>query len=468
MQELMSEQKRQGDNLARIEKRLEDMAWAMLNHNQNQNMVKTGSATPEVNGDRKIALGELSDTASTARSRATTGQGEYSMGLQGGYGDYQQDRNGMPGDLTTNTPITLTRNRGGLVELQQSRPRQEDLDRPDQPGSHETGAQYLINWPIIQGFFDKAGVKRKEYVQEEEEKQETLRPYGSSWVPDYDDQVQTPMSPPQSSEADHIPMWSRPKEGSWGTEFNRSNQLHTNIGGLNPDGSLCLDEHVVKELWDSYMRNMWIMHPFLDAQELKEWIANFVRKHSPTGHRSRQSPSTRFAVPNSPIPAKRKHPDDEAPSWRPPTMTPERSMENAIVLLVLALGRVLQEEGFLLQNPPAPSSTPHSYSSSPRVYSSPRPHGVGSPASGAGRSSTGQEKTHSRPKVRRRHIDIYPGLAYFAYASDILGNNHGGNEIIHAQAFLLAGLYLGQLGRVLESWTWIYDCFRVATILRAR
>jgi hypothetical protein len=461
MQELMTQQKRTEDTVTRIEKRLEELAWSMMN------MVKTGSATPDVNSDRKIALGELSDTASTARSRATTGQGDYSLAPQG-YGDYQQDRNVMPGELPTNAPITLTRNRGGLVELQQSRPRQEDLDRPDQPGSHETGAQYLINWPIIQGFFDKAGVKRKEYVQEEEEKQETLRPYGSSWVPDYDDQVQTPMSPPQSAEADHVPMWSRPKEGSWGTEFSRSNQVHTNIGGLNPDGSLCLDEHVVKELWDSYMRNMWIMHPFLDAQELKEWIANFVRKHSPTGHRSRHSPSTRFAVPNSPIPAKRKHPDDEIPTWRPPTMTPERSMENAIVLLVLALGRVLQEEGFLLQNPPAPSSTPHSYSSSPRVYSSPRPHGVGSPAGGSGRSNTGHEKTHSRPKVRRRHIDIYPGLAYFAYASDILGNNHGGNEIIHAQAFLLAGLYLGQLGRVLESWTWIYDCFRVATILRAR
>lgn len=134
------------------------------------------------------------------------------------------------------------------------------------------------------------------------------------------------------------------------------------------------------------------------------------------------------------------------------------------MLLVLALGRAVQEEGFLLQDPPVLSSTPHSYSSSPR-YSSPRPQGVGSPMNGAGRSAT--EKTHSRFRGKRRHTDIYPGLAYYAYASDILGNNNGGNKIIHAQAQLLAGLYLMQLGRVVESSAYVHRTFAIATILRA-
>jgi hypothetical protein len=106
-------------------------------------------------------------------------------------------------------------------------------------------------------------------------------------------------------------MWSRAGEGSWGTDFRRFVGTETNIGGLNPDGSLCLDEHVVKGLWDSYMRNMYVMHPFIDARWLKEVIGNFVRKHSPAGHRAQHSPAPRFAVPNSPTTNKRKYQDDE-------------------------------------------------------------------------------------------------------------------------------------------------------------
>lgn len=377
------------------------------------------------------------------------------------------DRQG-PRDEPPAMPITLTRAEGGAVNVQPST-QQRPTDSPDQPHSHETGAQHLMTWPIIKDWFIQAGVTQKEYIWRAELGQGTLRPYGSSWAPEpeNDDEYHTPMSPPPSADVEQVPMWSEPKEGSWGTEFSRSDRSYTSIGGLNPDGSLCLDAHVIKELWVSYGRNMWVMHPFMDARELRLFIEKFIRKHSPSGHRSRQSPTTRYAVPNSPLPTKRKYQDDDGPSWSPPTMTPERSMENAIVLLVLALGRAVQEEGFLLQDLPHPSaSTPQSYTSSPRVYSSPRPHGVGSPVSGAGRSSTASEKTHSRFKVKRKHTDMYPGSAYFAYASDILGNNKGGNEIIHAQANLLAGLYLMQLGRVVESSSYMNETFRIATILR--
>jgi hypothetical protein len=88
-------------------------------------------------------------------------------------------------------------------------------------------------------------------------------------------------------------------------------------------------------------------------------------------------------------------------------------------------------------------------------------HNRGSPAAG-----------HLMPDRRTttyiEHTDIYPGLAYFGYATDILGNNHGGTGVIHAQAFLLAGLYLGQMGRALESWAWIQDGCRVTTLLRTK
>lgn len=449
-------------------RRLEEMARIIMGNNQNQsqNMVIKGSPSPDDTEDRKIAIGELSDS-STAPSRTTMVQGEYALETQR-HDRYQNNHRQRAGhELFSAMPITLVRGEGGAVNVQ-STTQQRPTDSQDQPHSHETGAQHLMTWPIISEWFLAAGVTQREYIWRAELGQGTLRPYGSSWAPEpeNDDEYHTPMSPPQSAEVEQVSMWSEPKEGSWGTEFSRSERSYTSIGGLNPDGSLCLDAHVIKELWVSYGRNMWVMHPFMDARELRLFIEKFIRKHSPSGHRSRQSPSTRYAVPNSPLPAKRKYQDDEGPSWSPPTMTPERSMENAIVLLVLALGRVVQEKGFLLQDLPLPSApTPQSYTGSPRVYS-PRPYGVGSPASGAGRSSTASEKPHSRFKVKRKHTDMYPGSAYFAYASDIVGNNTGGNEIIHAQANLLAGLYLMQLGRVVESSSYMNETFRIATILR--
>lgn len=469
LKETIGNLQRQTDRMERnMDRRLEEMARMIMGNNQNQGhrMVIKGSPSPDDNEDRKIAIGELSDS-STAPSRTTVGQGEYAMEVQRHDQYRNSDRQG-PRDEPPAMPITLTRAEGGAVNVQPST-QQRPTDSPDQPHSHETGAQHLMTWPIIKDWFIQAGVTQKEYIWRAELGQGTLRPYGSSWAPEpeNDDEYHTPMSPPPSADVEQVPMWSEPKEGSWGTEFSRSDRSYTSIGGLNPDGSLCLDAHVIKELWVSYGRNMWVMHPFMDARELRLFIEKFIRKHSPSGHRSRQSPTTRYAVPNSPLPTKRKYQDDDGPSWSPPTMTPERSMENAIVLLVLALGRAVQEEGFLLQDLPHPSaSTPQSYTSSPRVYSSPRPHGVGSPVSGAGRSSTASEKTHSRFKVKRKHTDMYPGSAYFAYASDILGNNKGGNEIIHAQANLLAGLYLMQLGRVVESSSYMNETFRIATILR--
>ena len=52
-------------------------------------------------------------------------------------------------------------------------------------------------------------------------------------------------------------------------------------------------------------------------------------------------------------------------------------------------------------------------------------------------------------------MEVIPGLDYFAYATDILGNHTGGHSLPHVYACLLAGLYHGQLGRVLESYHYI-------------
>jgi len=57
----------------------------------------------------------------------------------------------------------------------------------------------------------------------------------------------------------------------------------------------------------------------------------------------------------------------------------------------------------------------------------------------------------------KRNLDVIPGLDYFAYATDILGGHMGGTTLRHIQAWILAGLYHGQLGRVMESYAYIKE-----------
>lgn len=56
-----------------------------------------------------------------------------------------------------------------------------------------------------------------------------------------------------------------------------------------------------------------------------------------------------------------------------------------------------------------------------------------------------------------RNMDVIPGLDYFAYATDIIGGQLAGTSLRHIHAHILAGLYHGQLGRVMESYAHIKE-----------
>jgi hypothetical protein len=393
--------------------------------------------------------------------------------------------------------------------------KQEDLptgigepesDFPNQaPQDHETGAHHLMDWATIKPFFDRAGVSTKAYVQNEDEKNGTLRPYGLSYVSNHEtvlnvDIQATSPSYSDTSRSDPISANS-PEDGLCLSDFARSDeQLRENVGGLNADGTLKLDRDTVLRLYESYLKHMWLMHPFIDVQWLEDKIQRFINIHSGIGR------SPNFAVPEIPSRGgaemhsasslKRKRPSGsgdhlsepgtpDTGHWaQPRRIKPERSMTNALILLVLALGKILENDRFLLQDDDEVNhSTPgfQSYQASPpgAVRPSPpqsygRPHNAPSPnydpmRSGVGSRGSSTER-YGIPERREtfRNVDRYPGLAYFAYASDILGNNFGGNDIIHAQSYLLAGLYFGQLGRVCESWCWINAGGRATTILRAK
>lgn len=61
-----------------------------------------------------------------------------------------------------------------------------------------------------------------------------------------------------------------------------------------------------------------------------------------------------------------------------------------------------------------------------------------------------------------------PGVAsYFFRAAEILCEQHDGDDLVHAQMFLLAGMYQGQFGRTKESIEWVGMAGRILlTLLR--
>jgi hypothetical protein len=165
------------------------------------------------------------------------------------------------------------------------------------------------------------------------------------------------------------------------------------------------------------------------------------------------SPDARHMNPHSPAPVhgvKRKRSNSNFEGGLPGGRCDiERSLRNAIVLLVLALGKVCSHTDPL----PAPKNDRHPYVNEWGTFrESPHPNGG---------SFTSETSDENRP----RNIDLLPGMAYYAYATDILGNQQGGNTVAHAQANLLAALFLSQYARVLESWSWINNACRIALVL---
>lgn len=362
-------------------------------------------------------------------------------------------------------------------------------------GAHITGAQHLMTWPIIKTFFHSANIDSQDYVGQETGGQDALRPFGTSTVlngriKEYSDAY---VDYEKSENLD-------PAQGTWGKEIpSRDPNQDFNLGGNNANGKLLLDDWTVRSLMESYMRNMWNIHPFLDAEWLKEKIEHFIHAHSPMQREfikpGPPASSGRSDTPLSASSGKRKRQLEvgdeppnlkEPPGWQPrdPT-TPERSMENALVLLVLALGKVLSEHNFLLGPKVLDPSGSGSYESSRGSHGSspmdssrpsPRTYDVYDSAASPGdmkpammaRGASGDRLGQNGKGKKMSNVDLYPGLAYFAQAAAILGDNFHGNKLIHAQAFLLAGLYYGQLGRVMESWAWINAACRVTTVMQGQ
>jgi Fungal Zn(2)-Cys(6) binuclear cluster domain len=329
------------------------------------------------------------------------------------------------------------------------------------PHSHSTAAQNLLLWPYIM----KLGVQSNpDYVMELEEQRGILRLYGRGEGHDKMDGSQGPASPADSSSssrAEDSP--SPPAESLWGYGFRPpylSNYalLADNPGGLNPDGTLNFASDVVDKYYESYMKHMYILHPFLDKKTIKDHIIQFKNKYSrdrPAINRKRKLEGE-----NSPTLTHELH----AASIRNHSNEVERSVRNAIVLLVLAIGKICDHKAPLPASPPAsstttiPTSAPTPRSSNSDAFS-PTPGSPYPPL--AARGNTSSSTVSERIEPERRNFDVIPGLAYYTLAAEILGTLRGGYDLSHVQAALLAGLYMGQLAHVIPSHDWITQAGKI-------
>ncbi|KYG40518.1 hypothetical protein M433DRAFT_77825 [Acidomyces richmondensis BFW] len=238
---------------------------------------------------------------------------------------------------------------------------------------------------------------------------------------------------------------------------------------------------------------MHIMHPFLDKPRLRKLFDTFSRRYSPAHPGAK--PRSTFAVQSGgdgERAAKRQRSNGStsiATSYEASTSVrriPERSPENAIVYLVLALGKIC------LHRDPLPGVVPdnklnanaavtHQITRSANVLtvSSPmsaavKPSPISPKSTPAAQLTSPTESVCSRrsstdiPVAGPRNKDIIPGLAYYAEAVNALGPHIDGNDLVHAQLFLLAGLYKAQLGRVVESMNWFSLSGRVIMNLLSR
>ncbi|KAL2148395.1 hypothetical protein VTH82DRAFT_2315 [Thermothelomyces myriococcoides] len=415
-----------------------------------------------------------------------------------------EDAGSSPGDTTgTQAPIgsqearTITRSMEEEKEVEPGpavRP-----GPPSIPLNHTTLAAFLLKWrPISVLVRDILEAENVKYVDEfpirQEEKRGLLRVWGrgegleSSLRVDKVDREFLRDTGVVEMVADDLSDTGAPSPGDcWGGIGSSPAPVDgkTVISLPTPDFS----ESLVWKYVKSFQDNIQNMHPLIIPRELNAMVKLFLDTVQQTmGKQPRGTTIAKFVTTPSTQPEtgskrKRSSPPPEGPepsSASPKSSRPvfPRSINNALVLLVLALGKICLHKDKIpdvvpVSEPPTHGSpmARNGYPASPIQGSSPsqasHPHssaGLPSPKDGAERPGPSRRssfqgggasiKGGTSPK---RNMDVIPGLDYFAYATDILGGQLAGTSLRHIYAFLLAGLYQGQLGRVLESYAYIKE-----------
>jgi hypothetical protein len=328
-------------------------------------------------------------------------------------------------------------------------PEEDNLPGFSIPRNHTTAAHKLLRWEAVSKLLEGLNISEN-YAMECEMARGSLRLFGAGEGSYVDDQ-----------------------DNNWGSN-----------GGLEDDErNDCwnLDRQTMQDLCEAYFAHIHIMHPILNRQHIENRSRAFIMKYLIP---SQQSPAQRKKDTSSGVSDQRSKSKGDSTlkgkmSGKKPRKLPlrdqlDRTIDIAILLLVIALGKTCEHKDFLgppapiLEQPPPGASQSQGISSSrpetsmSSVYNNQSPESQASPGNNPGSSQ-------SRSTPRPRNIEVIPGLAYYTTAAQILAETVGDCTLSRIQAGLLAGLYCGQLARPLDSWKWIdqagRDCYLYATHL---
>lgn len=220
-------------------------------------------------------------------------------------------------------------------------------------------------------------------------------------------------------------------------------------GGRNPNQSLSIDEATAHRLRKSFFHNVHILQPCMDKVEVTKMVNNFIDEYC-----SEPVVDVQLHA-YAKVDSKKRRYNETLPNGPQGQKLPiQRSVENALVLLVFALGRVSEHKGRL--PPPVGQETMESIKS-PSTTSTPTTRQAFSiPFLDRKSPRIADDQYTQDCRNYQLNIDRLPGAAYYSHAVSILGENVGGNTLLHVQASLLAGLYLAQYAFVYDSWKWIH------------
>jgi hypothetical protein len=412
----------------------------------------------------------------------------------------------LDGLVKTNAAVLLLKSEPKSGERMQ----QLDLDEPpgrtylgkqdgelSMPVEHTTAAHKLLSWPSIKNLLYPRQYD-EDYVMKLEEQRGLIRVYGRG---EGDDTSEDRMLPTQLSSSYSSSGWEeahahRASPSSPGTQSAHPSGFPQKLRdkGVDELGTLWADPDTIRRYHRSYLEHIHKLHPLLDQSDLDKKIEMFIKFHC----LSKTSGSTPTGTGDMPRGGKRKRSCDtlQGAACDFPTsagvMTEassrriEKSLDNAVLLLVLALGSICEVGapvlGPVTDNPPdfrkewipgPPTRSVLSPAGSdmilPEQGSFYAPHTLpySSPVDdrrsirGPSASSGGDVPANQH----LRNVDVIPGLSYYAYATQILGALQGANCLPHVQAALLAGLYAGQLAHPFQSHGWIYQAARACQVL---
>ena len=371
------------------------------------------------------------------------------------------------------------------------------------PVEHTTAAHKLLMWPSIKQLIYPQEYD-EDYVMRLEEERGLISVYGQGEISYTADDTQLPT-----------------EEAGWGKgRVNEDGVSKSQIGPISLDseaeidrsGLLQLDSQTARRYFTSYIDRMHKLHPFLDMNELSGKLETFIRCYCPR-NTSTEQPSTFCRENQRGAKRKRSHEDLQGvrggfaePASAPSRPRVGRNIDNAIILLIFAIGSICETKSPLpgpimdervdyrhqyIPGPlpplsqPAPINGTHAANGvlSPANSDSALPQASTSfyaapiiPNTSQSFPSSAIDKTPKNLSRRTisntrdeygnvKNLQVIPGLALYGYATAILGHLQGGVELEHVQAGLLAGLYAGQLAHPFQSHGWICQAARACQVL---